>query len=245
MIREPAELREVFINTGSVTINDTIIVKEKYPDKYGIFAECELNLHKSRLYREDTVPDESDFQTYIDATETIDRWEEEGYQDVGEWDHLVKNGHHDWETPEGNYVRISTSRPSSCFKTSNTAELFIHDLLGASSSERKVDISSALFLNSMSPREFDYKYNKYKSMYENLTQLHGIGNKVATELIEEMGCETYLDAKQSIWRTNIPSVHLEDAEDSIQECIETGGNQLLFDASIRQEYSDVVVSKNI
>lgn len=243
MTQGPDELRETLSTTGSVSIRDTLRLNKQHV-KYNLIAETELNDYKSRILQTKEIPDESEFRAYIDASEALNEWKESGYQDVGEWNHTVVNGNHDWKTPEGNYVRLSTGRRSLCFATSNIADMFIDDLLGASSADRKVELCLAIFLNSMSPREFDYLYAKYESMYENLTEIYGIGKEVATELLSDKDCETYRDAEQVIWRTDLPEMYVGDAKSDLQDQIDDGKEELVSQ-SVQAEYSDVIVSNKI
>lgn len=243
MNSDPEELKNTLMETGSVSIGDRLRIDKQHV-KYNLIAETELNDYKSRILQAKEIPDTSDFQTYIQAVETVNQWDENGYSDVGEWSHtLIRDKRHDWRTPEGNYVRLSTKRALS-FSTSSVGNMFIDDLLGASSADEKVELCMAIFLNSMDPREFDYLYAKYNSMHNNLKEIYGIGQEVATELLKDKNCETYREAEQVLWRTNLPEMYVGDARTELKEQIEKGEDELVS-SNIPVEYSDVVVSNSI
>lgn len=242
MQQSPEELHKTLLNTGSISIKETILIEKGY-NKYSVVSKNEEG-ETVRIFQTRDVPDVTDIQVYIDSINTVESWDTNGYHDVGEWEHVEQKSSHDWRTPEDNYVRLSNSRSYLSFTAQRKAKLFIDDLLGASSSDMKVKLSLAIYLHSTPARQFDYLYAKYNSMHNNLTDVYGIGNEVADELLEDKDCETYKDAEHVLWRTDLPKMYVSDAKEELKEHI-NNGKENLFDQSVQKEYSDVIVASNV
>lgn len=242
-MEDPEKIKYELEKTGSAHIKGKVLIKNG-GSRYRIFAGVD---DPGRLARIDTVrniPLEQ-VELYVDVAQTVCEWEENGYSSVQNWAYQEtdRTGHPEWRTPEDNYVRIS--RRGTNFTASKMGELAFDDLIGASTSELKIDLSASLLLHSVSSEKFDYLCAKYKSMWDTLQEIHGIGSKVSTELLKEQDCETYRDVKLSLHRTDLPQQYIRKAKREVKNHISEEGDTKLMDPTVNKKYSGIIVANEI
>lgn len=243
MSRTSTELHTKLKNSGEIHIADIIQIKNKPHRFHNYEVRAIADSHSNPRIETKKSITPSDIELYQSAIELVSEWHENGYADSNGWQYTKKKGHDDWRTPEGRYVRL-TDRTNVSFTSTKIGDVILEDLAGASYVRETVELKLARFVLSMTPREFDYKYTKYKSMRENLKQIRGIGENVAMEILEKSNCETYEDVGSILTQTDIPQQYYHDARDALKKRAKSSEHSLI-DSEVQHEYSEIIIANNI
>lgn len=239
----PEKLQETLIDTGSVQIDEYIQVKKAINGRYEIRTISNGIQSKSAvLGYSENIPPLSIFREYLTYTQYISEWDENGYGDVNGWEHSTEQHYHKWETDSGYCIRMYV-QPYYRLTSSKFGEIILDTIAGHSKSKIKVQFRLARFLHQTTPKEFDYYYDKYKSMYHNLKEIHGVGSKVAVDLLKNHDCETYADVVGSLPDTQIPGIHQKRAKEEVKNRANT--EEQLIDEEVFIEHSTIVITEEI
>lgn len=239
---DSAELQSRLKDGNAVSIGNLIqISKHPVTGRYSIRFIDKVPETKS-IVMIDELPTEEEIQLYINAFETIQEWKN-GYSSVGEWELQMVSGNPKWKTENEEHIRIKTEQHPHVTST-KFGEMAADEFVETSLNKEKVELKAAIFLNKVSPREFEYLCSKYQSMYQQLIQIENLNDNMVRDLLCRLNCETFRQVRKELGRSGVPLQYRDDIKYELRQLEENQSRQLINEEVVN-EFSDVVVARNI
>lgn len=242
------DLHQKLTTTDSVEICDLVRI-EKENGRYT--ATLRKNDSQWEIRHHGSIPDLSKIREYYECSRILSQWDDSGISDVNGWEYSKETHRytkkHVWETPECNKIYLQHV-PFYKITLSKIGNCIIDDIhIGRHSDELPTKFDIIRLLSQIDVNEFDYLYSKYSSIHENLTDVHGIGSKVAIKLIRDHNCETYSNVIKTIESseavTDIPFIHKKDTLEELNSLVTQDAQ--LIDENVFVEHSTTVVAQEI